>query len=372
MKLSLLGSTGSIGTQALEVLRYHGMRPVALAARRSVSLLESQAREFLPELCAVSEEDAGRDLRARLADTSVKVIYGTEAIIEAVCLDKADTVLNALVGLSGLMPTLAALSVDKRLLLANKESLVYGGELVIDAAKQAIVPVDSEHSAIFQCLEAGRESVKRLHLTASGGPFRTWTTEQMKTVTPEMALRHPNWSMGAKITVDSATMLNKGLEVIEAQYLFNMSVDNIDVIVHPESIVHSMVEYNDGAVLAQLGLPDMRLPIQYALTYPQRLPCPGDGLNLTDLGKLTFEKPDFERFPCLELSYNAAKRGGNAPAILSSSGEAAVEDFLQERITFTEISKRIAYALENIPHVPSPTPDDLFETDRLCRNLAMK
>lgn len=368
-KLSLLGSTGSIGRQTLEVMAFHGLRPAVLTGHRNGVLLEEQARRFTPELVCVADEAAGRDVRQRLSDTSVKVMTGPESLLYAASHQSADTVLNALVGLAGLAPTMAALGAGKRLLLANKESLVYGGALVTAAAPGGIIPVDSEHSAIFQCLRGGRQGVRRLILTASGGAFRGWPRERLDMVTPDMALRHPNWSMGPKVTVDSATLLNKGLECIEAMHLFGVSADSISVVIHPQSIVHSLVEYDDGAMVAQLGAPDMRLPIQYALFYPERKPCPGPPLDLLRAGTLTFEEPDREAFPCLELALSAARRGGNAGAVLCGAGEAAVEDFLRGGCSFLGIPERIERALSAVPFLPHPTLEELFETDRLARQV---
>ncbi|MCL2082865.1 MAG: 1-deoxy-D-xylulose-5-phosphate reductoisomerase [Oscillospiraceae bacterium] len=367
-KLSILGSTGSIGRQALEIIRFHKLRPTILTARKNIALLEAQAREFLPDRCYVSEPGEGRQLRLALADTPIKVSYGQESICEAAAHHSCQTVLNALVGISGLHPTLAALDSGKRLLLANKESLVYGGELVTRRAQTPIIPVDSEHSAIFQCLQGGGYGLKRIILTASGGPFRGYTNEQLRRVAPQDALRHPNWNMGAKVTVDSATLLNKGLELIEAIHLFSLKADEISVIIHKQSIIHSMVEYNDGAVIAQLGTPDMRLPIQYALFYPLRKPCPGEPLKLD--GELTFEPPDLETFPCLTLAIRAAKQGGNAGAILSAAGEGAVESFLNGNCSFTDIPERIQKAQRTVAHIKDPSLRELEESAQIAYRMS--
>ncbi|MDR0325140.1 MAG: 1-deoxy-D-xylulose-5-phosphate reductoisomerase [Oscillospiraceae bacterium] len=369
MTLSLLGSTGSIGRQTLEVMEPLGMRPVVLAAGRNAALLEEQARRFLPELACVADEDAGRSLKAALADTSVTVRYGAESILEAAAYLGADTVLNALPGVGGLRPTLAALRAGKRLLLANKESLVCGGKLVTNATERGIIPVDSEHSAIFQCIErnAPDTAPARILLTASGGAFRGFTREQLSAVTPDMALAHPTWTMGAKVTVDSAALLNKGLEVIEAMHLFGLPAEKIDVILHPESIIHSMVEYTDGAVLAQLAPPDMRLPIQYALTYPKRRPCPAAKLDFTALGALTFAPPDRQVFRCLALAERAARAGGNMGAVLCGAGENAVEAFLRGECGFLDIPERIERALDSAPYIENPTVDDILQTVENCR-----
>ncbi|MDR0294397.1 MAG: 1-deoxy-D-xylulose-5-phosphate reductoisomerase [Oscillospiraceae bacterium] len=385
MTLSLLGSTGSIGRQALavcEALRTSGpdrgregthflpFEPgiAVLAAGRNTPLLEEQARRFLPELVCVADAEAGRALKSSLADTPVKVLCGAESILEAAVFPGADTVLNALSGISGLRPTLAALDSGKRLLLANKESLVCGGGLVTNAAKRGIIPVDSEHSAIFQCLQGGRrEEVSRVILTASGGPFRDFSKEQLRSVTPEMALKHPTWRMGPKVTVDSATLLNKGLEIIEAIHLFSLRPEQTDVVLHPESIIHSMVEYTDGAVIAQLAPPDMRLPIQYALTYPARLPGPAAKLGFTARSTLTFEEPDRGRFPCLALAERAARRGGNMGAALCGAGEAAVTAFLRGECGFTEIAERVERALDDAPYIENPSVEDVLQTVNLYR-----
>jgi len=369
VSLSLLGSTGSIGCQALEVLDSFGARPVVISAHSNTRRLEEQARKFRPELVCVADEGAGRTLKTALADTAVTVRYGEESIIEAAEYSGADTVLNALSGVAGLRPTLAALEACKVLLLANKESLVCGGELVMSAAKKGIIPIDSEHSAIMQCLQGGRDGIHSVILTASGGAFRGYTTEQLRSVTPEMALAHPTWNMGAKITVDSATLLNKGLEVIEAMHLFGLPPEKIRVVLHPESIIHSLVEYNDGAVIAQLAPPDMRLPIQYALTYPERKPCPGKRLDLAALGSLTFAEPDRKTFRCLAIAEEVAKKGGNMGAALCGAGELAVEDFLAGRCGFLDIAERIEMALDNTPYIENPTVDDILETVKETRNI---
>ena len=380
MTLSLLGATGSIGRQALEVMEPLRIRPAVLAAGRNAALLEEQARRFLPELVCAADDDAGRSLRTSLADTPVTVRYGAESILEAAAYPGADTVLNALPGTGGLRPTLAALQADKRLLLANKESLVCGGTLVTNTAKRGIIPVDSEHSAIFQCLESGRKadplrqrntdmgsSVTLVTLTASGGAFRGFTPEQLRSVTPEMALTHPTWRMGPKVTVDSATLLNKGLEVIEAVHLFGLPPEKIGVVLHPESIIHAMVEYTDGAILAQLAPPDMRLPIQYALTYPERRPCPAAKLDLIKLGSLTFAEPDRRAFRCLALAERAAREGGNMGAVLCGAGEKAADAFLRGECGFLEIPERIERALDSVPFIPNPTVEEILQTVEHCR-----
>jgi 1-deoxy-D-xylulose-5-phosphate reductoisomerase len=367
MKLSLIGSTGSIGTQALQVMEPLGLKPIVLSAYSNTSCLEAQARRFLPELVCVADQAAGRALKASLADTPVTVRYGAESILEAAAYPGADTVLNAAGGVGGLRPTLAALQADKTLLLANKESLVCGGGLVISAANKGIIPIDSEHSAIFQCLQAGGKDVWKIILTASGGAFRGFSKDRLRSVTPEMALSHPTWSMGAKVTVDSATLLNKGLEIIEAMHLFSLPLEKIEVLIHPESIIHSMVEYTDGAVLAQLAPPDMRLPIQYALTYPGRFPCLSSRLDLAAAGSLTFQTPDRDTFRCLVLAERAAKLGGNMGAALCGAGEAAAGAFLRGECGFLDIPDRIERALDNTPYITNPTVDDIFQTVENCR-----
>ena len=341
-RISLLGSTGSIGRQSLEVMAARGMTAAALTANRSVSLLEEQCRRFRPELAVLMDPAAAADLKVRLADTPVRVAAGAEGLEEAASLDSADTVLTAVMGMVGLRPTLAAIAAGKRIALANKETLVCAGELVMAAAEERgvdIVPVDSEHSAIFQCLQGCRDrgEVRRLILTASGGPFWGWSREQVAAATVEQALKHPNWSMGAKITVDSASMMNKGLEFIEAMRLYRLPPEQISIVIHRESIVHSLVEFHDGAILAQLGAPDMRLPIQYALTWPARTEGPAEPLDLLSCPPLTFHAPDYDAFPCLPLALEAAKRGGVATAVLNGANEAAVALFLAGEIPFGAI-----------------------------------
>ena len=355
-KLSLLGSTGSIGTQALEVvrnLRAQGeeISVEVLAARSSVKLLEEQAREFHPAAVAVYDETAALSLKESLRDTSIQVLSGMEGLCQAAAWETADTTLNSVVGMVGLQPTLAAVRAKKTLALANKETLVAGGAMVMEEVARSgvdLLPVDSEHSAIFQCLQGcpGKGALKKLLLTASGGPFFGRTRSELETVTREQALRHPNWDMGAKITIDSATMMNKGLEVIEASWLFGVPEDKIEVVVHRESIIHSMIQYQDNAVMAQLGLPDMAVPIQDALTYPRRLPSPAGELDLGALQKLTFYPPDGEAFPCLELCREALRRGGLVPAAANGANEQAVALFLQGKIGFLEIPRLVEAAMD--------------------------
>ena len=368
-----MGSTGSIGRQALEVIEACGMSVAALTANRSVELLERQARRFRPELTVAADEKAASDLRVRLADTDIRVASGQEGLLEAAALESADTVLTAVVGVAGLEPTLCAVRRGKRIALANKETMVCAGQLVMDEADRCgaeIVPVDSEHSAIFQCLQGSgdRREVRRLILTASGGPFYGWSREQLREVTLSQALKHPNWAMGAKITVDSATLMNKGLEFIEAMRLYRMPPEKISIVVHRESIVHSLVEYCDNAVLAQLGAADMRLPIQYALTWPERTIGPARPLDLLHCPPLTFGMPDCEAFPCLAIAMEAARTGGTAAAILNGAYEAAVGLFLEERIGFMDIPALVERAMSVVPVVQAPQLEQIMAADRAARD----
>ena len=373
--ISLLGSTGSIGRQSLEVIAACGMQVAALTANRNVDLIEEQCRRFQPELAVLMDEAAAAELRLRLADTGIRVSAGMDGLIEAASLPAADTVLTAVVGMVGLRPTLAAIREGKRIALANKETLVCAGELVMDAAQRygaEVVPVDSEHSALFQCLQGCKDhgEVKRLILTASGGPFFGWEKQALANVTKAQALKHPNWSMGAKITIDSATLMNKGLEFIEAMRLYHMPPEKISIVIHRESIVHSLVEYCDHAVLAQLGVPDMRLPIQYALTWPARTPAVAEPLDLLTCPPLTFHAPDYEAFPCLKLALSAARTGGTATAVLNGANEAAVGLFLEEKISFGAIAERVARALDQVPVVYDPTLEDVLAADAAAREAA--
>jgi len=374
--ISLLGSTGSIGRQSLQVIAACGMTVAALTANRDVARMEAQCRAFRPALAAMMDPAAAADLRLRLADTPVRVASGLEGLIEAAGLEQADTVLTAVVGMVGLRPTLEAIRCGKRIALANKETLVCAGELVMDAAERCgaeVVPVDSEHSALFQCLQGCRDrgEVKRLILTASGGPFFGRTREEIYHATREQALKHPNWSMGAKITVDSATLMNKGLEFIEAMRLYRMPPEKISIVVHRESIVHSLVEYCDHAVLAQLGVADMRLPIEYALTWPERTAAVAEPLDLLSCPPLTFQAPDYEAFPCLRLALEAARTGGTATAVLNGANEAAVGLFLEGRIPFGEIAERVAWALEQVKAAPAPSLEDVLDADSAARAAAL-
>lgn len=374
--ISVLGSTGSIGRQSLEVIAALGLSVGALTAHSSVGLLEEQARRFRPRLVAATDPAAAADLKTRLADTSIRVVSGAEGLLEAATLSGVDTVITAVVGVAGLVPTLAAIEEGKRIALANKETLVCAGDLVMKRAREKgvdIIPVDSEHSALFQCLEGNsRREVKRLILTASGGPFFGKSRGELENVTRAQALKHPNWSMGAKITIDSATMMNKGLELIEAMRLYDMPPEKISIVVHRESIVHSLVEYCDGAVLAQLGAPDMRLPIQYALTWPERLSGPADTLDLLTCGALHFAPPDLEAFPCLALAMQAAKTGGTAPAAMNGANEVAVARFLADEIGFYDIPRLVEDALSQVPVVSAPSLEEIQAADAAGRQIAAR
>ena len=375
-RISILGSTGSIGRQSLDVIAACGMSVAALTANSSVERMEEQARQFKPELAVLVDEKAAADLRVRLADTNVRVLSGMEGLMEAAAIPSADTVITAVVGMVGLRPTLAAIREGKRIALANKETLVCAGQLVLEEARDygaRILPVDSEHSALFQSLEGNKDrgEVKRLILTCSGGPFYGKTREQLQGMTREDALRHPNWSMGAKITVDSATLMNKGLEFIEAMHLYQMPPEKIAIVVHRESIIHSLVEYCDNAMIAQLGSPDMRLPIQYALTWPKRVPGPATPLDLWNCGPLTFGAPDLDTFRCLALALEAAKTGGTAGAILNGANEAAVAQFLAGKIGFLDIADKVARAMERVPVVKDPGLTDVLEADAAAREAVL-
>ncbi len=364
----VLGSTGSIGTQTIDVVTKRGWKVRALVAGRNVKEIEAQARRTVPELAVMADEAAAKDLRIRLADTPVKVLGGQEAVLEAAG-QKADVTVAAIVGIAGLAPCLEAVRAGNRIALANKETMVCGGELVNRAAeanKVHICPVDSEHSAIYQCLQGGNVP-RRILLTASGGPFFGKTREELASVTPAQALRHPNWSMGAKITVDSATMMNKALELLEATQLFHVGEDKIEILVHRQSIVHSMVEYDDGAVLAQLGVPDMRTAISYALTEPQRLSFGGEYLDFTALSALTFAKPDEETFPATRMARHVARVGGTAPAVFNGANEAAVALFLQGKLGFCDIDRLVEKAITQIPAVPADRLETVLAYDRLAR-----
>lgn len=370
--VNLLGSTGSIGVQSLDVIRRNKYTVHALAAHSNITLLEKQAREFSPAIVAVIDEKAAAELKIKLKDTDVKVLSGLEGVCEAAC-GKGEITLNAIVGIAGLRPTLAAIEAKKTIALANKETLVAGGSLVVSAAKKngvSIIPVDSEHSAIFQCLQCSppNGALKRIILTASGGPFFGMTKQELENVTVSDALKHPNWKMGPKITIDSATMFNKGLELIEAVWLFDINPKNIDIVVHRESIVHSLVEFDDNSVIAQLGYPDMRLPIQYALTFPQRYPSPEKELNLADVGTLTFCKPDYDTFICMDICRQAIEKGGLYPAAANSANEEANRLFREGKISFLEIGELVREAAFRAPSVAEFTVQDIENTDIEMRN----
>ena len=373
--LIILGSTGSIGEQALDVARKSGYKVRAIGAGKNIEKLEKQAREFCIEAVAVFDEQAADILKTRLADTNIKVLKGKKGILEIASM-KADIVLNSIVGIAGLRPTLAAIEAGNDVALANKETLVTAGELVNAAARKKgvkIIPVDSEHSAIFQSIQGSPEdSILKIILTASGGPFFGKSKEQLADVTVEQALNHPNWSMGSKITIDSATLMNKGLEVIEAVHLFGVEADKIEVVVHRQSILHSAVEFTDGAVIGQLGTPDMRLPIEYAITYPLRGKMCSRRLSLTDVGTLTFEKPDTQTFPCLEICINAIKEGGLKPAAVNGANEEAVALFLNGKIKFTDIPVLVKKAADAQKAVDSYTLEDVFSADKAARELVTK
>ena len=370
--ISLLGSTGSIGRQTLEVCREQGIRVAALTARGSIGRLEEQVREFRPRLAAVYELEPAMELARRLAGLDVEVAYGVDGLRRAASLAESDTVVTAVVGMAGLWPTMAAIESGKRVALANKETLVCAGELVMEAARRygaEIIPVDSEHSAIFQCLQGsrGRGEIRRLILTCSGGPFFGLSRAEVAGKTKADALRHPNWSMGEKITIDCATLMNKGLEFIEAMRLFRVTPDEVEVVIHRQSIIHSMVEFRDGAVLAQMGTPDMRLPIRYALTYPERMQSALPGLDLLACPPLTFAPPDLEAFPCLKMAMECARTGGTSCAVLNGANEAAVELFRREEIAFGRIPELVERALDAIPVVSAPGMEDILEADRQAR-----
>ena len=372
--IAVLGSTGSIGTQTLEAAELLGVGVCALTANRSTSLLEQQARRFNPKAVAMRDEDSAADLRVRLADTDIKVLSGEAGVTEAASAPEADTVVTAVVGVAGLKPTMAAIAAGKRIALANKETLVCAGDHVTAAAEASgseIIPVDSEHSAVFQCLQgSGGNPVRSIILTASGGPFRGMTYGELSKVTPAMALRNPNWDMGAKVTIDSATMMNKGLEVIEAMHLFSVKPDMIRVLVHPQSIVHSMVEFCDGSVAAQMAVPDMRLPIQYALTYPKRCPSLAARLDLAHTAALTFEEPDLMVFRCLALALDTARRGEKACAVMNAANEVAVQMFLEGRIGFNGIYELTEKVLERAQLAGDPSLGDILDADAEARRLA--
>ena len=370
--VSILGSTGSIGRQSLDVISRLDVCVAALTAGTSVDRMAEQCHQFRPALAVMATEEAADSLRLKIADLPTRVSWGEEGLIEAATMEGVDCVITAVVGMLGLKPTLAAIRAGKRIGLANKETLVCAGELVMREAKAynaEIIPVDSEHSAIFQCLMGihDKREVKKLILTCSGGPFYGMKQEELSHVTRADALKHPNWKMGEKITIDCATLMNKGLEVIEAMRLYDLPLEQVDVVIHRQSIVHSMVECIDGAVMAQMGTPDMRLPIQLALTYPKRLECPVDALDLTTCGALTFAKPDMEAFPCLKLAMNCAAKGGNACAVMNGANEAAVALYLQDKIGFYDIYDLVLGAVNTVSFIADPDLEQILESDRLAR-----
>lgn len=375
--ISILGSTGSIGTQTLDVVDKLNLNVVALAASKNIELLEQQVRKYKPQLAVVFDEEKAKFFKNNIKDTDTLVLSGMDGLVSAATIESAELVLNSVVGMVGLKPTIAAANAKKDIALANKETLVAGGKLVTDAVKNngvKLLPVDSEHSAIFQCLQGipNSKCLKKLILTASGGPFFGKTAYELKNVTIEQALNHPNWSMGAKITVDSATMMNKGLEIIEASRLFDVTGENIDVVVHRESIIHSMIEYSDNSVIAQLGLPDMRIPIQYAVTYPERYPSPVGELNLSQIGKLTFFEPDYDTFKCLNACKKALSMGGTATAIANGANEEANMLFRQGKISFLDIGELVSGAVDSIRNFEPRTVEDVLSADKLARQYVLE
>ena len=374
--IAILGSTGSIGRQTLDVVRQHPdlFEIDLLTANNSAELLISQAREFDANNAVICNEDLYGKVKDGLKDTSTKVWAGIGSACSLVTAESTDIVVASMVGFSGLRPTLAAIEASKAIALANKETLVAAGSIVMRRSYEChapILPVDSEHSAIFQCLlAAGSNPVRKIHLTASGGPFRTWTREQIVTATKDMALKHPNWDMGAKITIDSATMMNKGFEVIEAKWLFDKEPSDINVVIQPESLIHSMIEFEDGAVIAQLGSPDMREPIQFALSFPERLPLNNKKLDFSEIGQISFYKPDTEKFPCLQLAFDAIGRGGNIPCVLNAANEAAVAAYLHDEIGFYGISEVVSRCMEEADFIAEPTIDDIYATNDEARARA--
>ena len=374
-KICILGSTGSIGTQALQVIEEHSdlFEAYVLTAGNNADLLISQARKFLPCAVVIADESKYDHVREALADLPIQVYAGSEALCQVVAMEPVDMVLTALVGFSGLRPTIAATKAGKPIALANKETLVVAGELITALCQEynvPMLPVDSEHSAIFQSLMGEESPIEKIILTASGGPFRKFTLDEMKDVTAAQALKHPNWDMGAKITIDSASMMNKGFEVIEAKWLFDVDADRIQVVVHPQSIVHSAVQFQDGAVKAQLGAPDMRVPIQLAMSYPVRLESSFPRIDWWDMQDLTFERPDLERFPCLAMAYEAIRRGGNAACVVNAANEVVNLAFRQDKCGFLQMAEVIAKTLERVPYIKEPSLEDYLETDRIARITA--
>ena len=374
-KLAILGSTGSIGTQALDVVREHPdkFEVYAITANNSLDLLIKQAREFQPEIVVIANDDKYQALKEALADLPIKVWGGSDSISQVVQDDSIDIVLTAMVGYSGLAPTISAIKAKKTIALANKETLVVAGELITSLAMQyrvPILPVDSEHSAIFQCLNGENSAIEKILLTASGGPFRTFTKDQLQKVTKSQALKHPNWDMGAKITIDSATMMNKGFEMIEARWLFGVSPSQVEVVVHPQSIIHSMVQFEDSSIIAQLGMPDMRLPIQYAFAYPNRLKSDFERLDIFKLATMTFEPADMDRFRNLAFAFEAANVGGNMPCIVNAAKEIVVDAFLKEKVGFLEMSDIIEKTMQNTTFITKPTYEDYVDSNNEARGIA--
>lgn len=370
--IAIIGSTGSIGTQTLEVADSNpGIKVLSLSAYSNIDLLEKQIRKYKPVIAAVIREDKAKELKLRVSDLNVKIVSGESGLNEAATVNTADTVVTAVVGISGLLPTINAIKCKKNIALANKETLVTGGHIVTALAKEygvRLLPVDSEHSAIFQSLQGfSHDDVKRIILTASGGPFFGKTKKELENVTLQDALKHPNWDMGAKVTIDSSTLVNKGLEVIEAKWLFGVDASKIKVLVHRQSVIHSMVEYRDNGIIAQLGAPDMKLPIQYALTYPERLKMTGNELDFAKYASLTFDEPDTDTFYALPLAYKAAEQGGTLPTVFNSADEAAVDLFIKGKIGYTDITRLIAEAMEEIKNTPNPTVEQILETDKAAR-----
>lgn len=368
-RIAILGSTGSIGTQTLDVVRANGdIEVVGIAAGRNIDALESQIREFSPKICGVWDEEKAKELAVRVADTGTKIVSGMEGLLEIAVMEGYEILVTAVVGMIGIRPTMAAIEAGKDIALANKETLVTAGHLIIPLVKEKkvrLLPVDSEHSAIFQCLNGEHgNKIEKILLTASGGPFRGWTREQMKGVQVEDALKHPNWTMGRKITIDSSTMVNKGLEVMEARWLFGVEMDQVQVVVQPQSVIHSMVEYEDGAVIAQLGTPDMKLPIQYALYYPERRFLAGDRLDFAKLAQITFEAPDFENFHGLSLAYKAGRRGGTLPTVFNAANERAVQKFLDREIGYLTITDMIEAAMEHHTVKENPTVEEILAAEQ--------
>ena len=368
-KIAILGSTGSIGTQTLEVVRENkDIEVLGLAAGNNIKLLERQIREFHPKMAAVWSEERAKELRENVKDLNIKIVSGMEGLIELSVMEESEILVTAIVGMIGIRPTIEAIKAGKDIALANKETLVTAGHIIMPLAKEyqvAILPVDSEHSAIFQSLQGGQEkALHKILLTASGGPFRQKTREELLNIQVEDALKHPNWEMGRKITIDSSTLVNNGLEVIEAKWLFDVSLDQIEVVVHPQSIIHSMVEYVDGAIIAQLGTPDMKLPIQYALYYPERRFLPGDRLDFAALSKLTFEKPDMETFYGLRLAFEAGKEGGSLPTVFNAANELAVSKFLERKIKYLEIPEIIEHCMQAHKTIADPSVDEILQTEQ--------